>query len=77
MTVQHSGYRHTSASGPAQTPLFDPQSVINHSRAFHRELRNLRSALWADDRRRIAQSERALNQIVASWERESESAASQ
>lgn len=72
MTVQHSGYRRILAGGTPQTPLFDPRGTINHSRAFHRELRNLRSALWADDRRRVAQSERALDQIVARWERESE-----
>jgi hypothetical protein len=50
--------------------LFDPGPLVNHSRAFHTELRKLRSALYAEDPWRVAKAERELDQIVARWEQE-------
>lgn len=67
MTVQHGSYRSIPAGQPKPKP---PRKRRDTAGDFHKALRKLRSALYADDTARVARAERGLDQIVTRWEAE-------
>ena len=60
---QVGGYRSIPADEQA-TEIVEPDE---HGRLFHRKLRQLRSALYADDNAKVARLEREIDQVVKQW----------
>lgn len=70
--MQHGGYRRIQANGDKPPPRPErPARLRDHGQDFHRTLSQLRSALWAENRKRVTELERRIDHIVARWERDS------